>query len=170
MERKRNPGTEPKRRTKAMPFQKGQSGNPAGRPRGARNRATILWQTLAEEAGEALARKAIDLAKDGHVGALRICLDRLAPARKAEPVAFELPPIDRPADGAAAAAAVLAAVAAGDLAPSEAVDVARVISIYVRAREAAGFEEHLARLRNAATPRSTPASAAERAEPQAGSW
>jgi hypothetical protein len=73
-----------------MPFQKGESGNPAGRPRGARNRATILWQTLAEEAGEALARKAIDLAKDGHVGALRICLDRLAPARKAEPVAFEL--------------------------------------------------------------------------------
>ena len=153
-----------------MPFQKGESGNPAGRPRGARNRATILWQTLAEEAGEALARKAIDLAKDGHVAALRMCLDRLAPARKAEPVAFELPPIDKPADGAAAAAAVLAAVAAGDLAPSEAVDVARVINIYMRAREAADFEEHLARLRNAATPRSAPASEAERAESQARSW
>src|SRR5262245_63243153 len=32
--------------TKAMPFQKGQSGNPAGRPRGIVNRATALAQTL----------------------------------------------------------------------------------------------------------------------------
>ncbi len=144
-----------------MTFQKGQSGNPAGRPRGARNRGTILWQTLLEEAGEALARKAIDLAKDGHVAALRMCLDRLAPASKAAPIAFELPPLDKPADSAAAAAAVLAAVAAGDLARSEAVDVARVIDVYLRAREAAGFEEHLARLRSAAT---------EPAEPRARSW
>src|SRR5262249_35749518 len=32
--------------TKAMPFQKGESGNPAGRPRGIVNRATALAQNL----------------------------------------------------------------------------------------------------------------------------
>jgi hypothetical protein len=127
-----------------MPFEKGQSGNPAGRPRGARNKGTVLLQMLLEEAGEAIARKTIDLAKDGHIAALRMCLDRLAPARKAEPIAFELPPLDKPADSAAAAAAVLAAVAAGELAPSEAADVTRVIDSYLRARQEARFEEHLA--------------------------
>ena len=42
-----------------MLFQKGQSGNPAGRPRGSRNRATILFQNLLEDDAEAIARKAV---------------------------------------------------------------------------------------------------------------
>ena len=62
-----------------MQFQKGESGNPAGRPRGARNRTTILLQKLLEDDGEALARKAIDLAKGGDLVALRMCMDRLCP-------------------------------------------------------------------------------------------
>jgi Family of unknown function (DUF5681) len=40
-----------------MLFRKGQSGNPSGRPRGSRNRATILFQNLLEEDAEAIARK-----------------------------------------------------------------------------------------------------------------
>ena len=46
-----------------MTFHKGESGNSAGRQRGSRNRTTILMQSLLEADGEALARKAIDLAK-----------------------------------------------------------------------------------------------------------
>ena len=65
-----------------MTFHKGESGNPAGRQRGSRNRTTILMQSLLEADGEALARKAIDLAKGGDLAALRMCMDRLVPARK----------------------------------------------------------------------------------------
>jgi hypothetical protein len=63
-----------------MTFYKGESGNPAGRPRGSRNRTTILMQSVLEADGEALARKAIDLAKGGDLTALRMCMDRLVPA------------------------------------------------------------------------------------------
>ncbi len=72
-----------------MQFQKGESGNPAGRPRAARNWVTVLVQDL------------------------------------------------------------LAAVAAGDLTPSEAADLADVIDVYVRARAATSFEERLAKLEGA---------------------
>src|SRR5262245_64291273 len=127
------------KRRQTMQFQKGESGNPAGRPRGARNRTTILLQKLLEDDGEALARKAIDLAKGGDLVALRMCMDRLMPARKHEPVAFELPRL-------------VAAVAAGELAPSEAADLAKVVDIYVRALATQGFEERLAKLEGSPAP------------------
>ena len=109
-----------------MPFQKGESGNPAGRPRGARNRTTVLLENVFAEDAEAIARKAIELAKAGEIAALRMCLDRLVPARKDEPVVFDLPPLDSAADSVAAAARIVAAVADGDLTPSEAMDLAKV--------------------------------------------
>jgi hypothetical protein len=131
-----------------MQFQKGESGNPAGRPRGSRNRTTILMQNLLAEHAEAIGRKVIELAENGDIAAIRLCMERLAPARKDEPVAVELPPIETAADSVAAAATIVAAVAAGDLTASEAVDLAKVVDIYVRALETKGFDERLTKLEN----------------------
>jgi hypothetical protein len=135
-----------------MPFQKGESGNPAGRPRGARNRTTMLMQDLLADHAEAIGRNAIALAQEGDIAAIRVCMDRLAPARKDEPVAFDLPPLDTAADSVAAAASIVAAVAAGELTPSEAAELAKVIDVYVRALEAKGFEDRLAKLEGAVNP------------------
>jgi F0F1-type ATP synthase gamma subunit len=129
-----------------MPFQKGESGNPAGRPRGSRNRATLLMESLLADDAEAIGRKAIEMAKQGDMAAIRLCMDRLAPARKGEPVAFELPPLDKPADSVAAAAEIVAAVAAGELTPSEAAELAKVIDVYVRAIATKAFDERLTKL------------------------
>src|SRR5262249_4470495 len=118
-----------------MPFQKGESGNPTGRPRGSRNRATLLMENLLADDAEAIGRKAIAMAKQGDRAAIRWCRAGLAPARKGEPVAFDLPPLDKPADSVAAAATIVAAVAAGELTPSEAAELAKVIDVYVRAIE-----------------------------------
>jgi hypothetical protein len=41
-----------------MPFQPGQSGNPAGRPRGARNNTTVLIEQLIEGDAEFIMRQA----------------------------------------------------------------------------------------------------------------
>jgi Family of unknown function (DUF5681) len=135
-----------------MPFEKGASGNPAGRPRGSRNRATLLMEGLLADDAEAIGRKAIAMAKQGDMAAIRLCMDRLAPARKGEPVAFELPPLDKPADSVAAAAEIVAGVAAGELTPSEAADLAKVVDIYVRAIATQAFDERLTKL-EATTPR-----------------
>ena len=129
-----------------MSFQKGESGNPAGRPRGSRNRATLLMESLLADDAEAIGRKAIEMAKQGDMAAIRLCMDRLSPARKDEPVAFDLPPLEKPADSVAAAAKIAAAVAAGELTPSEAAELAKVIDVYVRAIETKAFDERLAKL------------------------
>jgi hypothetical protein len=132
-----------------MPFQKGECGNPAGRPRGSRNRATLLMESLLADDAEAIGRKAIEMAKQGDMAAIRLCMDRLSPVRKGEPVAFELPPLDKPADSVAAAAEIVAGVAAGDLTPSEGADLAKVVDIYVRAMATQAFDERLTKLENA---------------------
>src|SRR4051794_24922955 len=60
-----------------MAFQKGQSGNPHGKPKGTRHRVTVAAETLLEGEAEAITRKAIELAKQGDGPALRLCMDRI---------------------------------------------------------------------------------------------
>jgi len=110
----------------------------------ANNAAQGEWP--AADDAEAIGRKAIEMAKQGDMAAIRLCMDRLAPAPKGEPVAFELPPLDKPADSVAAAPEIVAAVAAGELTPSEAAELAKVIDVYVRAIATKGFDERLTKL------------------------
>jgi hypothetical protein len=137
--------------TKAMPFQKGQSGNPAGRPRGIVNRATALAQNLLSERAEWIARKVIELAEEGDMAAIRVCMERLVPPIKHQPVAVELPPLEKAADSVEAAARIAAAVAAGDLTAAEAAELAKVVDVYVRALASKGFDERLSALERGIT-------------------
>ena len=84
------------RKQRGRPFQPGQSGNPAGKPKGARNRATLAAEALLDGEATALTRKAIELALAGDSTALRLCLERLLPARKERLIEFSLPAIVGP--------------------------------------------------------------------------
>lgn len=76
---------------------------------------------------DALTRKAIELAKAGDMRAIRLCLDRILPARRDRPVRFNLPPIKSAQDAAATVSAVLEAVAAGELTPADAGEISKII-------------------------------------------
>jgi hypothetical protein len=130
----------------AMRFQQGQSGNPAGRPRGALNRATVLAQELLSARVERIAGKLIELAEGGDMRAIRVCMDRLVPAIKHQPIAVEMPPIENAADSVEAVASIAAAVAAGELTATEAAELAKVVDVYVGALASRGFEERLSKL------------------------
>jgi hypothetical protein len=140
--------TGPKQDTR---FKPGESGKPAGKPKGARHKTTIACDALLEGEAEAITRKAIELAKDGDGPALRLCLDRIAPARKDRPVTFTLPTLETAADAKEAAAAIVRAVADGDLTPSEAAELSKVLDNFLRVVEATEFEARLEALERKAS-------------------
>jgi hypothetical protein len=129
-----------------MPFERGQSGNPAGRPPGARNKATIIAELLLQGEAEAMARLVIERAKAGDMAALRVCLDRLVPPCRHRPIEFELPRLESAADAVSAMAAITAGVATGELTAAEAGDLSGLVNRYVRALEATEFEQRLDKL------------------------
>jgi hypothetical protein len=135
--------TAPKQRQRGRPFQKGRSGNPAGRPPGTRNATTVLAEQLLDDEAERLVRVVIDKALAGDLTALRVCLDRIVPPRRDRAVRFNLPKISSAGDVIKAMAAVLAAVARGELAPAEAAELSRLIEGYAKALEASKTERRL---------------------------
>ena len=135
---------QPGRRGK--PFAPGQSGNPDGKPKGARHKVTRAVEELLEGEHVALTRKAIDKALEGDGVALRLCLERIAPVRKDAPITFDLPPIATVADTQTASASVLSAVAMGDITPGEAGAVMSLLTAHKAIVETCDLEARLTAL------------------------
>jgi len=94
-------------------------------------------------------RKAIELAKAGDMQALRLCMDRLVPPRKDSPVAFALPEMKTANDAVFAMGALVNAVAAGHLTPTEAAELTRMVQAFAKIIETAQFEERIRKLEEA---------------------
>ena len=124
-------------------------GNP-GRPAGARNKATLAVEALLADEAEALSRKAVELALAGDTTALRLALERIAPPRKDSPVSFTLPKMESARDAASAAAAILQAVAGGELTPTEGAHVMGLVDGFRRVLEVTEIEARLTELEAAA--------------------
>jgi hypothetical protein len=117
-----------------------------GKPRGARHRVTRAVEALLEGESEALTRKAIEKALEGDTVALRLCLDRIAPPRKDAPIAIDLPAVTSASDAVEASAALLAAVADGELTPGEAGPVMALLVSHKAIVEAGDLESRIAAL------------------------
>jgi hypothetical protein len=138
--------TEKSGQNQAGRFQKGMSGNPSGKPKGARARITQLAEKLLEDDRDAIVRAVIAAAKGGDPTAMRLCVERLVPLRKGRAVVFDLPAIETPADVVNALGAIAGAMAEGELTPDEANAVAGVIEFRRRAIETVEHEERLRKL------------------------
>lgn len=127
-------------------FKPGQSGNPAGRPPGSRNRATLVMEALMDGEAEAITRKAIELALKGDTTALRLCLERILPPRKSRPVNIVLPEVKTAEGVAEAQAAVVQAVSDGELTPEEGTTITNILEARRKAIETQDHENRIAAL------------------------
>ena len=84
----------PPGRARGRPFEKGRSGNPGGRRRGSRNKATLAAAVLLAGESEALTRKAVEMALAGDPTAMRLCMEGVLPPCRERTVKFSLPTIE----------------------------------------------------------------------------
>jgi Family of unknown function (DUF5681) len=128
---------------RGRPFKPGKSGNPAGKPKGVRNKATIVLEAILDGDAPTLMRKAVEMAKAGDGTMMRLCLERLLPPRKDRPVEFSLPEIGSSADAAKAMLAIVQVVAAGEVTPSEAFELSRIIESFAETLKVNELEQRI---------------------------
>lgn len=126
-----------------MKFQKGISGNPAGRPRGTPDKRTRL-RALLEPHSAALVGKAVEKAMEGDGTALRLCLERLIPPFKATTQRISLRGMPNADTATERAEIVLRALGDGEIAADDASAILAAIGQQVRVSEMDDLERRLA--------------------------
>ena len=63
-----------------MTFQPGQSGNPAGRAVGSRNKKTLAVEAALFDHAQELVQDLVRRAKNGEPAAMRLCMERILPS------------------------------------------------------------------------------------------
>jgi hypothetical protein len=129
----------------AMKFEPGQSGNPAGRPPGARNKTTLALEAAFYAEAEAVVARVIERAKGGHPAAMRLCMERALPVGRGRPLPIALPVVKTAEDAQAATAEIMAALADGAISAGETVDLLRVVEGLTRTAGSIGIVKKLAR-------------------------
>lgn len=79
----------------------------------------------------------------GDCVALRLCIDRLVPARRERPINFQMPPLVDARDAPNVMAAIIQAVANGEITPGEGASLTRLVEGWVQAIELADFDRRL---------------------------
>jgi hypothetical protein len=128
--------------TTGTPFQPGNKFG-RGRPRGSRNKKTLLRQELLDTYAEALLRKAALLALQGDVPMLRALLPYLLPRRQEQPVKMGPLPMGTAEELSQASQAIITDVAAGKLTPHQAREMSSLLETRRRVIELQEFDARL---------------------------
>jgi hypothetical protein len=132
-----NPGNRSTPPRRGRPFG---MGNP-GRPRGSKNRATLIAQALPEDWQVNVLRAAYETARAGDPQLLKFFVSRLMPRERL--VNVDLPTMEYADDLVEAMAAILRAIAEGSITPTEGAAMAAVINAQTRAIDVADVVKRL---------------------------
>jgi hypothetical protein len=130
---------------RGRPFQPGNTFG-RGRPKGSRNKTTRKMQEMLDKYCEPITQKWISMAIKGDPVALRLCVERLFPARRDGYVQFSLAGTKTLADVAASSAKVLHGVSRGELTPMEGEIISGILEDRRRSLESVELEARLERL------------------------
>ena len=125
-----------------MAYKKGQSGNPAGRPKGVPDRRSKYRTALQKHADDLIA-VAVSQALDGDMVALRLCIDRIIPTLKATSAPIN---IKLSGDLAEQGQQVLEAIGSEKLAPEEGTSLMSTLQAQARLIESDELIERIGKL------------------------
>ncbi len=126
-----------------MAFQPGQSGNPAGRPKGSKHKALRLVEAMLEGGAREVVEAVLQAARNGDVAACRVVLERILPVRRERPVEISLPDTSTAAGVSKAAQCVLESVADGTITWSEGKALADMVEMRRKCLELEDIEQRL---------------------------
>ncbi len=114
-----------------------------GRPRGSRNKTTMVAQQIMNNHADPLVRKALVMAMQGDTAILRAFLDRILPVRKETPVKLGTLPMATIPDILKASKAVLEKVTSGKLTITEAQGVTDLFARHCKVIETEELEQRI---------------------------
>ena len=126
-----------------MAFKKGESGNPDGRPKGAKDKRT-QYRELFEPHADVLIQKAIDLALAGDTACLKMCIDRLVSPFRAKNATVTLDDIEGTLTEKGEK--IINAMGSGELSPSDASSMLSALAAQARIIEIEELEKRVSDL------------------------
>lgn len=124
-------------------FKRGQSGNPKGKPKGARNKSTLAAEKLLEGSLDRICKRIEEEALNGNMQAAKMILDRFLPVRKDRSIKIDFPQINSLEDVLNAIGSIVNAVGSGEISPSEGESLSRTLDMYSKAFETHQLEVRL---------------------------
>ena len=118
-----------------------------GRPRGSRNKTTVMAQELLNDHAEAVVRKVLMMGlRDSDMSALKLCMDRVVPVLREPLVKLGNLPTATAAEVSKSTQKVLQSFAAGKVPIGQALAVSDLLEKRRRVIETEGLDERLRKL------------------------
>jgi len=136
-------------KTRGRPFAPGNRLGP-GRPKGSRNKEKSPGQHLLDRYGVSVVGKCISLAMQGDQSALRLCMERISPARRDACIRLSLPAVRTARDVDKAGEKVTQAIQRGDITPADGARMMNILESRLRIIESVQLESRLEKLEAAA--------------------
>jgi hypothetical protein len=106
----------------------------------------LLYEQLLEGGAEELINKAMQMAKNGDVRALALCLSRILPIKRERCINLELRPIQSPLDLPIAFQDITTAIAKGRITPTEGESLSNMVATHAHLMASVEFDRRLAHL------------------------